>query len=89
MVARSVSSRLFTAVTVGLTAAISIFAQQPPPPPPPPAGGPHPLRGLTPGELASFQEGIKRFNEVDSVTEPPTLYRPSFIRTVRYAWFGS
>jgi CxxC motif-containing protein (DUF1111 family) len=68
MVARSVSSRLFTAVTVGLTAAISIFAQQPAPPPPPPVGGPHPLRGLTPGELASFQEGIKRFNEIDSVT---------------------
>ena len=49
---------------------------------PPPTGGPPPagalpptgapLPGLTPAELATFQEGLKRFTEIDSVsgTEP-------------------
>jgi CxxC motif-containing protein (DUF1111 family) len=39
-----------------------------PPQGPPNGGGPRPLQGLTPSELASFQEGLRRFNEIDSVT---------------------
>jgi CxxC motif-containing protein (DUF1111 family) len=62
-----------------------LLAQPPGPPPgggPPPPGAPVPLQnlpptgaplpGLTPSELATFQEGLKRFTQVDSVagTEP-------------------
>src|SRR5258708_940322 len=48
--------------------AISAFAQTDPGPRQgPPAAG-RPLRGLTPSERDQFQEGARRFNEVDSVS---------------------
>jgi CxxC motif-containing protein (DUF1111 family) len=62
MNARSVSSLIITVLSTGLALA------QPPQGPPPNGGGPRPLPGLTPSELASFQEGLNRFNEIDSVT---------------------
>jgi CxxC motif-containing protein (DUF1111 family) len=62
MLTRSVSS----SILVILTTCVMAFAQ--PPQGPPNGGGPRPLPGLTPSELASFQEGLKRFNETDSVT---------------------
>src|ERR1700722_2750744 len=61
MITRSVSQLMIAVATAGLA-----FAQ--PPQGPPNGGGPRPLPGLTPSELASFQEGSRRFNEVDSVT---------------------
>jgi CxxC motif-containing protein (DUF1111 family) len=61
MVTRSVSRLMIAVTTVGLA-----LAQ--PPQGPPNGGGPRPLQGLTPSELASFQEGLRRFNEIDSVT---------------------
>src|SRR5258707_769060 len=48
--------------------AISAFAQTDPGPRQgPPAAG-RPLRALTPSERDQFQEGARRFNEVDSVS---------------------
>jgi CxxC motif-containing protein (DUF1111 family) len=61
MVTRSVSRLMIAVITAGLA-----LAQ--PPQGPPNGGGPRPLQGLTPSELASFQEGLRRFNEIDSVT---------------------
>ena len=53
----------------------TVWAQPPGPPrqgTPPPTGAP--LPGLSPSELARFQEGLRRFQEVVSVsgTEPAT-----------------
>ncbi len=71
MVTRSVS-RLLT-----ITFACCLAAPGQPPQGPPPQGpgnnaGPRPLPGLTTAENAAFQEGLKRFLEVDSVkgTQP-------------------
>jgi CxxC motif-containing protein (DUF1111 family) len=61
MVTRSVSRLMIAVTTAGLA-----LAQ--PPQGPPNGGGLRPLQGLTPSELASFQEGLRRFNEIDSVT---------------------
>ncbi len=63
--------RLSPWATCALTCALMnavLFAQ--PPGRPPRTGGP--LPGLTPNELASFQQGLARFTELDSVsgTEP-------------------
>jgi len=65
MIVRSVSVFVF--------AGFAILAQPPAPPNNP--GGPRPLQGLTPGENASFQEGLARFLEIDSVsgTQPGAI----------------
>ena len=60
-----VNRRVSSCILAVLSACVA-FAQ--PPQGPPNGGGPRPLPGLRPGELASFQEGLKRFNEIDSVT---------------------
>src|SRR5258708_1302132 len=65
-------SRYSTGVCLALLLALSAFAQTDPGPRQgPPAAG-RPLRGLTPSERDQFNEGARRFNEVDSVsgTEP-------------------
>lgn len=66
MVTRSVSTLFASA----LASAFLMLAQppQPPPQPPPNSGTPRPLAGLTTAENAAFQEGLKRFLEIDSVT---------------------
>ncbi|MDE3199220.1 MAG: hypothetical protein KGN84_22915, partial [Acidobacteriota bacterium] len=62
---------IHTLVGIILCASAAIAQPAPPLPGPPPT---HPLQGLNANELASFNEGLTRFTEIDSVsgTQPGT-----------------
>lgn len=55
-------------LALAFLAASLAYSQSDPGPRPGPPGPPRPLQVLTPSENAAFTEGLKRFNEVDSVS---------------------